>query len=222
MTLGQHWFSWSVCWDKSWATLTGVLASKPGPVKTKYLLVRDQAAAASQPDLAPVWPVGMPVSSWHTWTHIFSLGFYLLQTSHHKLESNFTLNVVPVRLPSRDKVPVCPCLIHEEHLLRVSDKTWHWHKMKVELCSIGKIVKNVGRGSLADNSHDSRADTRYKICKKYNTWTSCSEAATSDIKDVSDESLMMIWCDETYLIVIQPISTRGRCQGVLVWISIKL
>ena len=132
MTLGQHWFSWSVCWDKSWATLTGVLASKPGPVKTKYLLVRDQAAAASQPDLAPVWPVGMPVSSWHTWTHIFSLGFYLLQTSHHKLESNFTLNVVPVRLPSRDKVPVCPCLIHEEHLLRVSDETWQWHKMKVD------------------------------------------------------------------------------------------
>ena len=137
--------------------------------------------------------------------------------THHKLESNFTLNVVPVRLPSRDKVPVCPCLIHEEHLLRVSHKTWHGHKMKVQLCSIGKIVKNVGRGSLADNRRDIRADTRYKICKKYNTWTSCSEAAISDIKDVSDESMMMIWCDETYLIDIQHISPRGRCQGVLVW-----
>ena len=56
----------------------------------------------------------------------FPLGFYLLQTSQqppHNLESNFTLNVVPVRLPSHDKVPVCPCLIHEEHLLRVSDET---------------------------------------------------------------------------------------------------
>lgn len=54
------------------------------------------------------------------------------QQPPHNLESNFTLNVVPVRLPSRDKVPVCPCLIHEEHLLRVSDETWQWHKMKVD------------------------------------------------------------------------------------------
>ena len=57
-------------------------------------------------------------------------------------------------------------------------------KMKVELCSIvGKIVKNVGRGSLADNSRDNRADTRYEICEKYNAWTSCLEAPMVDIKD---------------------------------------
>ena len=36
------------------------------------------------------------------------------------------------------------------------------------------------------------------------------------------ENMMMIGCDETYLIDIQHISPRSRCQGVLVWISIKL
>ena len=63
----------------------------------------------------------------HCLMYNFPLGFLshpdIAAAIPHNLESNFTLNVVPVRLPRHDKVPVYPCLIHEEHLLRVSDKT---------------------------------------------------------------------------------------------------
>ena len=194
MTLGPNTGSHGQHVETNHGPHRPVLAPKPGRLsKLNISKWGIRAAAASRPDLAPAWPTGMPSS----WTHIFPLGFYLIQTSQqppHKLESNFTLNVVPVRLPSHDKVPVCPCLIHEEHLLRVSDETWQWHKMKVDLGSIGKIVKNVGRGSLADNRRDNRADTWYKICKKYNTWTSCLEAPTSDIKDVvSKHPVVKMW-----------------------------
>ena len=147
------------------------------------------------------------------------------QQPPHNLESNFTLNVVPVRLPSRDKVPVCPCLIHEEHLLRVSDETWQWHKMKVDtwarlLAKSWKMWEGValqikapwrlGGHQIWDMLKIQHVDILFRGCRHIWYQGRAEQAVTG-------ENMMMIWCDETYLIDIQHISPRSRCQGVLVW-----